>query len=297
MKVFNYENILEQITRKNIALKFLYLLVGAFIVALSYNSFTVPNDLVSGGVSGLAILINDLFNIPEVVFINVVTVSLLIISFILLGPKKTSYAIVGFLFYTCMINLTQPLAQYFSIKFSSFLLSILFYATVSGIGYGLIYRTGFNTGGSDTIVMICQKYFRFPIAYLSDIINGIIIILGAAVFGVTKSIYAVIFLKVSNFVADMIILGASDNKLCLIKTRKTKEVEEYITNELEMGYTLIESTNGIGLLKKYVIFCIVPSDRFYDLRQEVIQIDKKAELISTDCYTVEGGKTNHFMRV
>lgn len=296
MKKFQYKDILEEIQNNNMRLRILYLAVGAFIVALVYNSFVVPNSLVSGGISGLAIIVNNSTGLPVVVFINVATCTLLAISFVLLGIKKTSYAITGFIFYTVMINLTQPIANFFSYAFSSYLFTTLVYAVISGIGYGLIYRTGFNTGGSDTILMICQKYFRFPTPYLSNIINGIIIVIGAATFGITKSIYAIIFLKVSNFMADIIILGASDNKLCLIKTKKLNELEQFLSNELEIGYTLIESTNGVGFLKKYVVMCIVPSDRFYDLKQELIMIDKKAELISSDCYTVEGGRTNHFMR-
>ena len=132
---------------------------------------------------------------------------------------------------------------------------------------------------------------------ISNVLNTGIIIVGAATFGITKSIYALIFLFVCNFITDRVILGSSDSKLCLIKTRKQKELEEFITNELEIGYTLIESTNGIGILKKQVVFCIVPSDRFYDLKRELMLIDKKAELISSDCYTVEGGYTNHIIDV
>lgn len=301
MKILNRENIreniLDQIEKHNLALRLFYLMVGTFIIALVYNSFLVSNNLVAGGISGLAILINDLTGIPIVTFINVVSGSLIGLSFILLGYKKTSYAITGFIFYTVMINVTQLFAEQFIFNTSSYLFTTILYAVISGVGSGFIYRTGFNTGGSDSILMISQKYFRFPTPYLSNIINGIIILLGAATFGVVKSIYAIIFLKVSNFVADRIILGTSDSKLCLIKTKKMQELENYITKDLEIGYTLIESTNGVGFLKKHVIMCIIPSDRFYDLRQELILIDKKAELISSDCYTVEGGKTNHVMRV
>ena len=66
---------------------------------------------------------------------------------------------------------------------------------------------------------------------------------------------------------------------------------------LEVGYTLIDSTNGIGVLKKVVIMCVIPTDRFYDLKKELLAIDKKTEIISNDCYTVVGGKTNKIFNV
>lgn len=291
------KDILDKIAVKNLLIKLLYTFVGAFIVGLTYNSFIVENTLVTGGVSGTAIIISEIFGIEETLFINVATISLLIISLILLGFKKTSYGIIGYVAYAIMLEVTKPIAPYVNLSFDSFLFTVIFYAIIAGVGYGLIYRTGYNTSGSDTVVAICQKYFVFPYSIISNIMNSGIIIAGAMTFGVTKSVYAIIFLFVCNFVTDRIILGSSDSKLCLIKTRKLPELEEFITNELEIGYTLIESTNGIGLLKKYVVMCIIPSDRFYDLKRELIMIDKKAELICNDCYTVEGGYTNHFMSV
>lgn len=297
MKIFKSQNIFDKITIKNFIIKLLYTFTGAFIIGLIYNSFTVENTLVSGGVSGLAIIINKVFGIGETVFINVATISLLILSLILLGFKKTSDGIIGYTAYAIMLEVTKPLGQYVNLSFDSFLFSVIFYGVLAGVGYGLIYRTGYNTSGSDTIVAICQKYFVFPYSVISNIMNTGIIILGAMTFGITKSIYAIIYLFICNFVTDKIILGSSDSKLCLIKTKKLDELEEFIKEELEIGYTLIESTNGIGLLKKYVVMCIVPSDRFYDLKREVMLIDKKAELICNDCYTVEGGYTNHFMSV
>lgn len=297
MKVFNKKNILDKVAVKKLIIKLIYTFTGAFIIGLIYNSFVVENSLVSGGVSGLAIIINEAFGIEETLFINVTTISLLILSLILLGLKKTSDGIIGYAAYAIMLEFTKPLGQYVNLTFDSFLFSVVFYGVLAGVGYGLIYRTGYNTSGSDTVVAICQKYFVFPYAVISNIMNTGIIVLGAMTFGVTKSIYAIVYLFVCNFVTDRIILGSSDSKLCLIKTKKLDELEEFIKDELEIGYTLIESTNGIGLLKKYVVMCIIPSDRFYDLKRELMMIDKKAELICNDCYTVEGGYTNHFMSV
>lgn len=297
MKILSYDDVLEQITKRNRVSRIISLIIGSFIVALIYNSYIVPNNLVYGGVGGLALIVNNNFGISTTLFIDIVTIILVIISIILLGIKKTSYTIIGYLAYTIMINITAPIASHFQIQFDSFLFSVLFHSMIAGLGFGLIYKAGFNTGGSDTIIAIAQKYLQFPTARLSNIINGIIIVLGAANFGIIKSIYAIIYLKINNFISDRIILGVSTSKLCFIKSRQIKEVEKILTEELEVGYTLIDSTNGIGLLKKSIIFCVLPTDRFYDLKRELIKIDKKIEIISNDCYTVEGGKTNKLIKV
>ncbi len=296
MKIVD-DNILVHITKKNRVNRFIFLVIGAFIVALIYNCFIVPNDLVFGGIGGLAIIVNKIFNININLFINVVTVFLIILSLVLMGVKHTSYSIVGFAVYTIMINITSQISNLVNVKFDSFLFAVIINSIIMGFGYGLIYRTGFNTGGSDSIVQIIQHFFHLPMGQVSNLINGIIVVIGAVNFGLIKTIYAIIFLKIMNYISDYIILGVSTSKLCYIKTKHTKEVEQYLQDNLSTGYSLIESTNGVGFLRKPIIFTVVPNDYFYHLKEEVLKIDESAKFISSDCYTVENGHMNKIIKI
>ena len=297
MKIIDYNNIINQITKRNRVSRIIVLFIGAFIVGLIYNAFIVPNNIVYGGIGGVAIIVSKFTGIEPKLFINVATLALAIISIFIIGFKKTSYTIIGFLAYTIMINVTAPIASYFQFHFDSHLLSILFYSCLAGLGSGLIYKCGFNTGGSDSIIVIAQKYFKVPSTRLSNIINGMIIIAGALTFGIIESIYAIIYLKFLNFISERTILGMSNNKLCFIRSNDLNKIEKLLTNELEIGYTIIESTNGIGFLKKSIVMCVIPTDRFYDLKHEVMKIDAKARIISNDCTTVVGGKVNKLINV
>lgn len=292
-----YESIIDRIIKRNRISRFISMLIGTFIVAVMYNSFIVPNSVTYGGVGGIAIIINKFTGLDTTTTINVLTIVLVLISIVLLGLKNTSYAIIGFGSYTIMVNITAPFAHIFQIPFESYLFSIMVHACLAGVGFGLVYKAGFNTGGMDSVIAISQKYFKFPTARLSNIANGIIILVGALTFGVTASIYAIIYLKCMNFFSDRVILGTSTAKLCFIKSRHLADIEHLLTHDLEVGYTLIESTNGIGILKKVVVMCVIPTDRFYDLKRELVKIDKKMEIISNDCYTVINGKTNKIVNV
>lgn len=291
------DRIINVIRKKNRIYRFLHLIFGAFILGLIYNAFIVPNNLVYGGISGLSIVISKITGISPTLFLNIVTLGLCIISFFILGAKETSYAVVGFFAYDIMINLTAPIAKYFTLEFDSFLFSVILYAVIDGIGCGILYKTGFNTGGSDSIIAICQHFFKKPISNISNFLNTIIIIFGASTFGIVKSVYAIIYLKTMNFISNRVLIGVSDSKFCLITTRHKEKLEEYLNNELEVGYTLLNYTNGIGILSKSIIMCVVPSDRFYDFKRVLISFDKKCTLISSDCYAVEGGKTNKILKV
>lgn len=290
-------NILDHITKKKRVTRMFMLILGAFIFAIFYNAYVAPNNLVYGGVGGLAIVIHKLTGVSNILIIDIVTVALLLISIFTCGLKKASYTIIGFGVYTLFVNLTEPIAQFFQINFDSFTFAILFYSIVGGLGVGLIYRAGFNTGGVDSIVMIIQRYFKIPQSVISVSVNSVIIIMGVINFGIIKSIYAILLLKIMNFISDRIVLGMSNSKICYIKTRHLAQVEELLSDEFNIGYTLIDSTNGVGMLKKPLILCIMPSDRFYTVKNRISKIDKKVEFISGDCYTVEGGMTNHILPI
>lgn len=297
MKFKSYEDIMELVTKRNRISRLILLTIGSFIAALIYNIFVSPNSLVYGGIGGVAIIANKLIGLNEIIFIDIATIILVLISLIVIGPKKTSYTIIGYGMYAIMVSLTAPLAKYITFNFDSFLFNVLLAAIIDGFGYGLIYKCGFNTGGADSIIAITQHFFKVPTAKLSTIINGIIVISGAFVFGIDKTIYAIIYLKIMNFVSNYIILGTSTSKLVFIKTKELNQIEEYLKSEINVGYTLIDSGNGISFLRKKIIMCIVPSEMFYNLKKDLITIDKKIEIISNDCYTVEGGTINKLIKV
>lgn len=297
MNFKSYEDIMEMVTKRNRISRLILLCIGSFIAALIYNIFVAPNNLVYGGVGGLALIVNKLTGINTIIFIDVVTILLALISLVVIGPKKTSYTIIGYGMYAIMISLTAPLTKYLSFNFDSFLLSILVAGIIDGFGYGLIYKCGFNTGGADSIIAIAQHFFKAPTAKLSTVINGIIIVCGAFVFGITKTVYAILYLKIMNFVSDRVILGTSTSKLLFIKTKELNQVEDYLKSEINVGYTLLDSGNGIGFLKKKIIMCIIPSEMFYSLKNDLISLDKRVEIISNDCYTVEGGTINKLIKV
>lgn len=277
------DTMLDSIFKRHRILRSIVATIGCLIIALTYNCFVVPNDLVTGGVGGIAIIVSKFSGISPIIFIDVTSILLLIISYIIIGKRKTFHAIFGFIMYAIMASLTEPLSSIFTFKTDSFLLTTVLASIISGFGYGLVYKTGFNTGGMDSVVAIIQKYINIPNTKLSTIINTIIISFSVIIFGIPKTIYAVIYLKLVNLVAEEIILGNKTRKICFIETNKLNDVKKYIINDLEIGLTEIDDN---------LLMCVVPIDRFYTLKKDISSIDKNISLVTNDCYTVEGGSIN-----
>lgn len=296
MKKFDSKiDLKHELTKRNRIPRFIALFFGCFVVALIYNAYSVPNGIVHGGLSGLAIVINKHTGIGIRAFYNTVTIISIIFSIKLLGFKKTSYGLIGYVVYAFCLNITFPIAKYVTFSFDSFLFSTICYAVVYGLGSGLIYRAGFNTAGMDIFILIFQKFLKLPYITFSNTINAIVIILGAITFGIGTSIYAIIFLFVHNFFSNLVLLGSKSSKICWIQTHKQDEVEEYLTKNMKVGYNRMDSTNGVGKLTRRIIMCVVPVEKFLDLKKYLLKLDKKAKLVSADCYTVEGGTTNNLI--
>lgn len=164
------------------------LIVGLFLYALSYTLFLKTNNIVAGDVDGIANIFKDYIN-PNLM-VTVLCILLLAISFPLLGKKKSVYSIIGTLAFPLFITLTSNIANVIKIESSDLLLIAIFAGVLRGVGYGLTFKMGFTTGGTDILNQIVAKYFHTSIGTGMLIVDGSIIVAGGFVFGWTSMLYA-----------------------------------------------------------------------------------------------------------
>ena len=156
-------HILDKVNKNHYLLRLLYLFLSCFIFAFSYNAFLVPNKIVTGGVSGLAIIINELFGLPVSYFIYGATTLLIVIYYLTFGKEKTINTIIGAALYMFMVSFTAPLVKLLNINFESNVILIIVTGVLQGVSNGMIYRGGFNTGGTDIIACIFVKYAKISV--------------------------------------------------------------------------------------------------------------------------------------
>ncbi|MDD2504752.1 MAG: YitT family protein [Bacilli bacterium] len=283
------KTILKLIEKDKIIIRLLFFFAAVFIVSLNYNLILVKNNLVIGGMSGLAIVIKELTGLSPTIFLYLSTVVLTIISLIFLDKKTTLKTLFGSLTYNVMVTLSAPLAKYIALDFSSTFILLLFTAVAHGICYGLIYRSSYNTGGSDTIATIISRYAKLPMGTSAAWTNIFIIITGLIVFGITKTIYAVFILLVSNKLADMIILGVKDSKMCYVKSEHSERILTKLLNNVNIGATELVGKGGIFTKTTPVLLIIVPTKQYYGFKHLIKSIDSKAFILTSNCHNVSGG--------
>lgn len=288
---FDYKELIEEVSSKNFWSRLFIMVIGVFILAVTYNILLIPYDLVTGGTSGLAIIINELFNIKPATFIFIVEIVLLTFSFFLLGPKQTGMTIIGSLLYPLFISITEVPCEVISsnLVFDSNMIIALISGLLVGVGSGMVYKTGYSTGGGDIIMQIMNKYLKISTGTAAFIINFVVIAFGAFIFGLNKAIYGTIIIIINSMLVDKIMLGISDSKMFYISTKKPDEIKGLIKT-MKTGYTLIKAEGGYSKSKEDMIMCVIHTKDYYMFKNIVQQIDLEAFFIITDCYEVYGGK-------
>lgn len=286
----NANNILTKIEKKYKVRRYIELVIGILLVALAYNIFLLPNDIVFGGVSGLAIIVKKFITINPSTFIMISSVILLFISYIFLGKDQTKGSIVGSILFPILVNLTANINQYINIDTSNILLSVIFGGILYGFGAGLVFKAGFTTGGTDIINQIISKYFHVSMGNAMLMSDGLIVLAGGFFFGITKLMYAIIVVYIIGIMTDKVLLGISNSKAFYIITNEDEKIRDYLINELHHGVTIFSVKGGYTHKKDEVILCVVPTNEYYRVKEGIREIDEQAFFVICDAYEVFGGE-------
>lgn len=278
-------------TRKeSIPTRIAQFMLGCFIIALSYNIFISPNNLVPGGVGGIAVIVNNLFGFDNSTVILVINLLLLILSYIMIGKEKTRHTILGTILLPILIKLTENFNVWVQIDTSKVFLMTLIGGISYGFGAGLVFKAGFTTGGTDIINQIISKYANISMGKSMLLSDGLIVLSSGIFFGIDSLLYSIVILYLISLIADRVILGISSNKMYYIITEKDEETRLFILQELHHGVTILNAKGGYGKQNKKMLLTVLPTSDYYNLKKGLNRIDKKACLIVTDSYELVGGE-------
>ena len=288
-------DILKVITKRDRLKRYSFLIIGCFFLAFAFNVFYSSHNLVTGGISGISIVVNNLFGISTSLFISIAYAILLILSFLILGKDMTKYSIIGSILYPIFVYLTKDMGNLIQFDVDNMLLIAIFGAIISGIGSGLTFKYGFSTGGGDIVCQIISKYFKISIGNSMKIFNFIIII-GSGFFLGNETyafqwenvMYAIIAVYISTLLTDKVLLGISNSKSFYIITEHETSIKNFLINELGRGVTVLEGRGGYTGDRKKVIMCVIPTKEYFLAKEGILEIDKNAIILINDVYQSEG---------
>jgi len=277
--------IIENVDKKDLTQRYSCLMLGCLIVAFAFNIFFSQYDIVCFGVSGLSIVFKK-FGIPTHIFILCVNIILLIVSYFALGPKKTKNAIVGSLLFPVFTWLTSFLVPYIHFDNVEKVVIAIFGGVISGLGYGLIFKTNFNTGGTDIITEIVSKYTKISIGKAQWMSDGMVVLSAKIAFNWETVLYGFVVLYIISFMTDKVILGISQSKAFYIVSEKEEEIKKFLLDINNGGVTVINARGGYSNSKQTLLLGVVPTRQYYLVKEAIQEIDEKVFFLVCDAYEV-----------
>ena len=253
--------------------------LGAIIQALGLRLFLIPANLVGGGVSGVAQLINHLTGWNIGIMIVLGNIPLFLLGWRFLGGKKfilrTAWAVIVFSFFV------DALAYYLPAEgiTDDILLNALYGAVVGGIGFGTVYRGQGTSGGSDILARILNRWRGIPISQSYMMVDSIVILSAGFIFGWKEALYALIALYVSGIVTETAAQGLGVVRTALIITSQPQAVSQRIFEVLDRGVTLLPAKGAYTGEERTMLYCVVNRSETMRLKRLVNTADPKAFMV------------------
>lgn len=272
-------------------LDFGMIVLGNFLVAVSVAFFILPNDILSGGIAGVAVALKPIWHINSVLLINSLTVILYILGWVLLGKKFAYRTLLSTVAYTVFVNGLNIVVE--QMPASTFVMepyiASIYSGILSGIGLGLAFRAHASTGGMDIPALILHKYLHLKESDSVMIIDGLTIFLGFSTYGLNAALIGVLSVFSGGYAINRtVMLGGQSSKNVMIISEKEEVIRKYILEHMGRGATILEGKGAYTMDNRPVLMVAISQKEYPVLEMDIKRIDEKVFMIVNDAYYVHG---------
>ncbi len=273
--------------------RYFFMVIGCICYSLSLKAFLIPSEIVGGGVSGAASLVNIKTGFPVGVFIAIINILILIPAFKTNGLKFIIRCFITTVVLSLITDAWDPilsLIEGFSGVTDNKILASLYGGVLQGIGIGLFIKYETSSGGTELLGRLTHIILPFgSIATHTALLDGMVVVMGAIFLASLENVlYALILIYASAKVSDLIIFGFSKAKLCYIITTKAEEISDYLISHSPRGVTLIQGEGMYSKTKRGVLLTCVKPTQVVALKGMIKQLDDGAFVIVCDANEVYG---------
>ncbi|WP_409175298.1 YitT family protein [Brevibacillus fortis] len=260
------------------------LVLGSLVLATSFNLFLNPNQIASGGVSGLSTILHNLFGFSPAVVQWAMNIPLFLLGFKLLDRQYSMKAAVGSIVLPLCVMLTSHLQPFTT----NLLLASIYGGIGVGLGIGIVFRGRGSTGGFSIASQILHKYSGISLGACVAVFDGLVILFAGIVFDPEKALYALIALFVTSKTIDIVQMGWNTSKVAYIISNETDTLRETILYDLDRGVTLLDGAGGYTGDARKVLMAVVSQSEVSKLKIMVRSVDPDAFIILCPAQEVLG---------
>ena len=270
----------------NLFVRYTVIIIGMLIACIGINGFLRPAHLLSGGVTGIAAIINYITNINIGLLTFLINIPIFILGFIFLEKDFCITSLINMALFSILLGVTQDINKI--IPVNDILLQSVFGGILSGIGSGLVFRTKSSQGGTDIIGAILKFKQNIPVKNTTLTANLMIVLVGGMIFGMNLALYTLIGFYISasamSFVKDALI----DEKSVMVISKESGVIAKEIMSTLVRGVTFLDAEGAYTNEKKKIIYCIVLSKEIPKKKEIALKYDQKAFISVNDVTEVKG---------
>ncbi|MFT8362582.1 MAG: YitT family protein [Sporolactobacillus sp.] len=272
----------------------LFILLGAALYAFGLVNFNMKNQLAEGGVTGITLILYNLFHIDPAISNIVLNIPLFFAGWKFFRRNEFIYTLLGTFSLSGFLFIFQHVITFdFSLSHDLFLAALFAGAFIGG-GLGIIFRYGGTTGGSDIVARITHKRYGWSMSRTMLIIDATVILVSIVYLDYRQMMYTLVGVFVGARMIDTIQKGAYAGKAVMIFSRKSDEIATKIIDCLDRSLTLIDGKGGYTRQEMNVLYCVVSRNEVFRLKNLIHEIDPDAFVTVNDVHEVfgEGFTTN-----
>lgn len=262
----------------------LLILAGSILCTLGINGLLVPNEFVSGGLVGLALLIYyKLPAVPLALLYLLLNIPLFAVGWLYVGRRFFLYSIAGMLIFTGTVQWVHV-----AIPVQDKILAALLAGILSGAGSGIILRSLGSAGGSDILAVIFLKRFSVRLGSTVLTLNALVLSCSALIFSLEGALYALLYIYVTSQIVNLVVTGWSQRKAMFIVSPNWEEIYRALLQDMRRGATILHGEGAYRREGQHVLFTVVTFRDLPRIKQLVRGLDPSAFVVVTDTLEVMG---------
>ncbi len=265
----------------------LLVVIGNLFLAFGVAVFAVPSQLIYGGATGLALIIEHFISLNYASIVFVINMLMLVLGYFVLGKQFALGTVLSSFLFPFFLSVFESITILQHVT-SDILLSSVYAGLCTGIGLGIVFRVGYSTGGMDVPPLILNKKTGIPLAYAINVEDTLILI-GQVFFSSFEAIlYGIIMVLISTIVMDRVMLLGEKNLQVFVISQYHEEIADMIFKEIDRGCTFVNVTTGYFHDRQKAVLCVINNRQYAKMHELIMKIDSTAFIISSEIHSVKG---------
>lgn len=259
-------------------------LLGAFINAVAVNCVTVRFGFLSGGLTGIAVMIQYMTGIPSSISVFLLNLPVFVVGFLKIGKGFMVKTLIGLVSFSLFLQMTMS----WNFHLTDPIIGAICSGVLSGVGVGMVYARDSSIGGIDVISIYINRNYSFPVGMMNASINVFILGVGTLLYGLQIVLYTITHIFICGKAADAVMEGFNKRRTLIIVSEKWQEIAQRVMHELKRGTTVIHAEGGYTGQERKMLYCVLSMVELAKIKRIILEVDSAAFYTIMDTREVTG---------